>query len=55
MAKLRRLAECVQSRLEITLVGVSYHKSWAEGWKYRNLQLDEVQLRGCLKSIFGNI
>ena len=53
MAQLRRLAEGVQSRLEVTLVGASYHKCSAEAWKYRDLQLDEVQLRGCLKSIFG--
>jgi hypothetical protein len=45
MAKLRRLAEGVQSRVEIKLVGVSYHKSWAEAWKYRDLPLDEVHLR----------
>ena len=55
MAQLRRLAEGVQSRIEVTLVGASYHKCSAEAWKYRDLQLDEVQLRGCLKSIFGNI
>ncbi|MBW4503280.1 MAG: hypothetical protein KME57_27895 [Scytonema hyalinum WJT4-NPBG1] len=43
MAQLRRLAEGVQSRLEVTLMGVICHKFYAEAWKYRHLQLDEVQ------------